>query len=247
MIKYVKRTNPPTKTNIWYKDPAHGGVSNCTTDIPNPRFPGSTTNNCIGYNWGRYWEAQAINGELFGAKTKAELQTIFAKRPHGDPDKAWYTLKASGFFGPYCKDTPKRGSIAFYERVPANAKFNGHVSFVEEVKSNTKVDFSNNNLTTKPLFKYYDDVNPYGNFGKYRLLGYLWPIADFEGETYKTTDPLNCRKTPGGEIVGTFAKGATVELAGDHKDHGGHVWKCVTGKDRTGKTISGFVRMDFLM
>lgn len=246
MIKYVKRTGVPRKGNLWYTSTGSGGISNCTTDLPNRQFPGATIKNCIGFCWGRYWECQAVNGVLFGATKKSELQTIFAWRPHGDPDSAWYTLKSSGIFGAYCKDTPKRGSIAFYEKVPKSGQFNGHVSFVEEVKSPTKVDFSNCNLRTKPLWKYYDDVNPYGNFGKYRLLGYLWPIADFEDETYTTIENLKCRKTPDGAVLGVFSKNTVVTLAGDHQTHGGHVWKYVTGKDRAGKTVTGFVAMDYL-
>ena len=101
-------------------------------------------------------------------------------------------------------------------------------------------------MKTAPLWHYYDDVNPKGNFGKYRLLGYLWPINDFEGETYKTTAVLRCRKTPGGDVVGTFDEGVTVTLAGDHKDLNGKPWKLVKGKADNGQYITGYVSMEYL-
>lgn len=246
MQKYYKRTSCPRKGNKWYTSVNYGGVSNCETDLPNKQFAGATIKNCVGYTWGRWFEAQAINGKFWGKSSNKDIAKLFEGRPRGDPQVAWKELKKHYTFKNYCKQTPHRGSIAFYERVPANAKFNGHVSFVEEVKSETCVDFSNCNLKTAPLWHYYDDVNPRGNFGNYRLLGYLWPINDFEGEQYRTTAVLRCRKTPGGDIVGTFDEGVTVTLAGDHKDLNGKPWKLVKGKGDNGQYITGYVSMEYL-
>ncbi len=246
MQTFNKRTKVPAASNNWFKSVNYGGYSNCTTDLPNPRAKGSTINNCIGYCWGRYFEAQAINGALFGTTDKARIREMFAERPKGDPDVAWIALTRSARWAPYCKQTPKRGAIAFYQKQAKGSSFNGHVSFVEDYKSLRSVDFSNNNLRTAPLFKFYDDVDPYGNFGKYDLLGYLWPIADFKGETYTTTDALNCRKKPGGEILGVFGKGAVVTIAGNHVDFGGTPYKYVRGKTLDGKTVSGYVSIKYL-
>lgn len=250
MQKYVRRTGAPTKGNLWYTGTAYGGYSNCITSGKGfiSRWPGSTMNNCVS-TWGRHFEAQAINGVLFGKSDKKDIQEIFAWRPKAaSPDLMWEKLKTDRRFKNYCKPTPKQGALAFYKRV-AGSGYAGHMCQVERVYSNSRVDFYNNNYATKPLFDYQENRNPATSVGgNFKLLGYLWPMADFEGTKYTTTAVLNCRVGAGTSmaIVGTFGKGVTVTIAGDHKDLDGKVWKKVTGRSRDGKTITGYVDMTYL-
>ena len=251
MQKYTIRTTAPTKGNKWYTGTAYGGVSNCITSGKNfiARWQGSTMNNCVGGGHGRYFEAQAKNGAIFGRTSNEDIAKVFAWRKTGDsPADMWNSYKADKVWKNYCKSTPKQGAMAFYKRVSGSG-YAGHMCVVEKVYDNGNVDFFNNNYSTKPLFSYQKNVNPNGNFGgNFKLLGYVWPIADFEGTTFTTTDALNCRVGAGKTMasLGVFPKGTKVTLAGDHKDLDGKVWKYVKGKTREGKTISGYVLMDYL-
>lgn len=250
MQKYVRRTVAPTKGNLWFTGTAYGGYSNCITSGKDfiPRWSGSTMNNCVS-TWGRYWEAQAINGKLFGRSSKKDIQEVFAWRVKADsPDLMWNKLKTHSVFKNYCKSTPKQGALAFYKRVGGKG-YAGHMCQVEKVYSDSKVDFYNNNYASKPLFSYQEGRNPATSVGgNFKLLGYLWPIVDFEGTTYKATTKVNCRVAPGTSmsVLGTFAAGTTLTIDGDHKDLDGKVWKKVKGKATSGKTISGYVQMDYL-
>lgn len=248
MQKYQVRTKCPTKGNPWYTGTAYGGYSNCITSGKNfvPRWYGSTMNNCVS-TWGRYWEAQAINGEIFGRDTPEEIRKVFAWRPIADsPADMWVKMKSHSTWKNYQKPTPKQGALAFYKRVGGKG-YAGHMCQVEVVHSNSCVDFYNNNYSTTPRFSYQKKKNPNGSFGvNFKLLGYLWPLADFEGTTYTTTDELHCRVKPGGEVIGTFKENTLVTIAGDHIDYQGKPWKKVKGKDNKGRTITGYVSMQYL-
>lgn len=247
MQKYTRRTVAPAKGNKWYTRIAYGGVNNNDVVPRHERWKGSACDNCGGYGPGRYFEAQAVNGALFGRTDPEEIRKFFAYRKKGKtPVEMWAAYNADSRWKPYCKQTPKRGAMAFYKRVNGKG-YGGHMNVIEHVNADGTCSISNNNYETAPRFSYLKNKNPKTLYsGYFVLLGYVWPLADFEGETYKTTAALNCRKTPAGDIVGTFASGATVTLDGDHKDHGGHVWKHVKGKDRNGKNISGYVDMTYL-
>ena len=250
MQKYQRRTTAPVKGNKWFEGTAFGGYSNCITSGEGfiPRWKGSTMNNCVS-TWGRYLEAQAKNGVIFGRSTPEEIREVFAWRVKGSsPAEMWTKLNQHKVWKNYCKSTPKPGALAFYKRVKGKG-YAGHMCQVEKVYANGNVDFYNNNYATKPLFSYQENRNPATSVGgNFKLLGYLWPIVDFEGTTFKTTTALNCRTGPGTTmaVLGVFPSGATVTIAGDHKDYDGKVWKYVKGKTREGKTISGYVQMDYL-
>lgn len=247
MQKFEKRRAAPKAGNKWYTRVSYGGFNNNESNVRHPRFKGSACDNCAGYTPARYWEAQAINGALFGAKDAATIRKTFATRKKGEsPVEMWAAYKADPAWKSYCKQTPKQGAMVFYKRVKGSG-YKGHMNFVEAVDNQGRCAISNNNFETSPRFSYRTYVKPSELYdGYFVLLGYVWPIADFEGTQYTTTDALHCRKTPGGEIVGTFAKGALLTVAGDHKTVNNKVWKYVKGKDRTGKAISGYVSLDYL-
>ena len=175
--KFTRRTNRPSAGNKWYTHTSYGGYSNCTTNLGTRAFKGATIYNCVGYCWGRYWEAQAQNGRPLGYSDPSTIRDVFEWRCNGDPPVAWNALKSDGFWRDYCKSYPVKGAIAFYKKNSNSKK--GHVSFVEKVYSNGRVDFSNCNYSTKPLWSYQTNVNPNGSFGGYTLLGYLHPIVKF--------------------------------------------------------------------
>lgn len=247
MQKFEKRKTAPKSGNKWYTGVAGGGVSNCITDIRHPRWKNATVDNCAGGGHGRYFEAQAVDGVLFGAKSKEEIRKIFATRKKGEsPVEMWAAYKADPKWKYYCKSTPKQGAICFYKRVKGNG-YAGHMNNIEAVNDNGRCDILNNNYETAPRYSYKTNIKPSELYGGYFVvLGYLWPIADFEGTKYTTTDALNVRKTPGGELLGTFRAGTVVTVAGDHKDHQGVPWKYVKGKTRDGRTVTGYVSIKYL-
>ncbi len=236
-MKFSKRTKKPASGNKWFTASSAGGHSNCTTDLANPFFSGATVANCVGYCWGRYFEALAQNGKLWG-----DQRQIFAKRINGNPPVAWNGLKKSGYWKGYLSSTPMVGSIAFYSKNSAPSK-SGHVSFVEHVYSNGNVDFSNCNYTTKPLWAYQSNVNPRTGFNGYTLLGYLHPCPDKWGQTYTTTARLRLRKGAGTDtnIITVLPKGQKVKDIGYDVNN----WKNVeTTVD--GKYYQGWVSGDYL-
>lgn len=208
---FTIRTKRPTKGNKWYTGVEEAtGVSNCITkNTPNKiateAFAHATIYNCVSYCWGRYFEAQAVNGTLFGKKTTADIRKEFAKRVNGDPPVAWKKLNASSDW--FTGSKPCQGAIAFYSK---NSKPNasGHVSFVEKTYNDGCVDFSNCNYSTRPLWAYQTKVNPRNDFNGYTLLGYLYPKP-----TYKTTQSglrMRSNRSTNGVIVDVIPKGAKV-------------------------------------
>lgn len=229
-MKFYQRTKTPVKGNKWFTHYRGNGYSNCTTDLANRAFSYSTIHNCVGYCWGRYFEALAQNGKLWDNQ-----KNIFAKRVNGNPPVAWQALKKSDYWKNYISSTPTVGSIAFYSKNSAPSK-SGHVSFVEKVYDNGYVDFSNCNYSTRPLWAYQKKVNPKGSFGGYTLLGYLHPCVDKWNEKKTTSVNLRIRSGAGTGYnqIAIMPKGTVATVIGFDKDGWYNVRATVNGKSYEG-------------
>ena len=236
-MKFTQRKNKPTSGNKWFTSTKNGGYSNCTTDLANPFFKGATVANCVGYCWGRYFEAAAQNGKLW-----EDQKQMFSHRVNGNPPAAWETIKESDYWHWYVSDTPEVGAVAYY--VKDSKPSSGHVSFVEKVYSNGNVDFSNCNYSTKPLFKYQTNVNPKSSFNGFTLLGYLRPCVDKWHETLTTTTRLRLRNGPGTgyDILGVIEAGQKVNVVGFPVDGWQKITVTIGGKSYTGYSDGTYLK-----
>lgn len=114
------RTAAPSKSNKYYLNTAYknsSGVSGLNQCIVIDDSTGYVLPNCVGYAWGRAYEA-------FGKKPKLSKGNA----------SSWYSYNKNGGYYPY-GSKPKPGAIVCWS---GGSEGYGHVAFVEEVSSDGK-------------------------------------------------------------------------------------------------------------
>lgn len=170
-VKYVRRSNCPQYKNKYYMHRLYGGWSNNTIDLKNSLGKGSTLFNCVGYSWGRVIEMLCNDGVCtYDDGTKISATELFNKRPIANACDIYDKVKNNSDTTWTARKTPVRGSIACYKYGTY-----GHCCVIEKVYDDGKVDITNCNSWTIPLFKTYTRVDPKTVFGNnYKLVGYVY-------------------------------------------------------------------------
>lgn len=170
----IKRTTCPTSNDLWYVRQKYGGYSPCISGSP-LLFTGSVLANCVGYCYGRVWEA-------------CGYEVPIGCRPGNDfPGDAENWVEYSRQQGLEIGSEPKLGAVACWIH---NSKKWGHIAFIEEKYADSSWLSSESGYDS-----YYFRNTKYpasGYKANYQFLGYIYPPVEFitEPVEHKTLDEL---------------------------------------------------------
>lgn len=158
----IKRTTCPTSNDLWYVRQKYGGYSPCISGSP-LLFTGSVLANCVGYCYGRVWEA-------------CGYEVPIGCRPGNDfPGDAENWVEYSRQQGLEIGSEPKLGAVACWIH---NSKKWGHIAFIEEKYADSSWLSSESGYDS-----YYFRNTKYpasGYKANYQFLGYIYPPVEFE-------------------------------------------------------------------
>lgn len=194
------RSTSPSTDNKYYKHTSAGGLNSCLK-IGN----GSVLPNCVGYAWGRWYEATGKKPNL--SRGNAEN---------------WYSYSDGYKRG----KTPKVGAVICWRQgqVGYGADGAGHVAFVEKVYANGDIKISQSGygwvrFDTRRLTK----KSNYHCWNGYVFQGFIYNpyIADSVscvkytvGKTYSLQMTMKVRKGHGenSKVLDTYNKGTKVKV-----------------------------------
>lgn len=181
-MAFVQRTTRPTEDSKYYKHTSAGGLNECLL-LEN----GSTLPNCVGYTWGRAYEAMGSRPTL--SRGNAE---------------DWWRFNDGYPRG----QEPRAGAIACWRKGIAgnNADGAGHVDFVEQVNANGSIITSDSGYKS-PAYWWrttrYRGSGNWGMGGDYVFQGFIYlPISGLPTPNSAGHTPHSAEAKPAKTVSG---------------------------------------------
>lgn len=169
-MAFVQRTTRPSEDSKYYKHTSAGGLNECLL-LEN----GSTLPNCVGYTWGRAYEAMGSRPKL----------------SRGNAEDWW------GFGDGYPRgQEPRAGAIACWRKGAAGnaADGAGHVAFVEQVNANGSIITSESGYQSAAYWWRTTRFKGNGSWGMsaaYDFQGFIYlPVGGLETPSRNTISGL---------------------------------------------------------